>query len=83
MPTTMSWIAVNDGSGITIKPLYFGSVRSDQVFGRSFSATLSVRTTMPNEMDALRDPVALRVLGAVDHLVEAFRPERRRTSPAG
>src|SRR5262249_24605623 len=47
MPTTTSWIAVNDGSGMTISPLYFAFARSDQVRGRSASATLSVRTGIP------------------------------------
>src|SRR5262245_4366880 len=47
MPTTTSWIAVNDGSGITIWPLYLGWVRSDHVRGRSAGATLSVRIGMP------------------------------------
>ena len=76
MPTTVSWIAVNDGSGITILPLNLGSFRSDQVFGRSFSAMQVGAHRHADQMHALRDPGAVLVLGAIDHLVEAVRLER-------
>ena len=81
MPTTTSWIAVKDGSGITMRPLYFASLRSDQVFGASLRRHLVAADRDADQRQALRDPAAVAIL--VQHLVETLGPERREQATLG
>ena len=64
-----------------MRPLYFASFRSDQVFGASCARHLVAADRDADQRQALRDPAAVAIL--VQHLVETLGPERRKQTTLG